>query len=70
MGNTNLPQFGAAHEENSRDTRRGAGQLTDAQREEVRAQDPIRIVAPNPKVTLEQALGGYTGTGHSPADAT
>ncbi len=70
MGNTNLPQFGAAHEENSRDTRSGAGQLTDAQQKEAPAPDPVRTVAPNPKVTLEQALGGYTGTGHSPADAT
>lgn len=70
MGNTNLPQFGAAHEENSLDTRSGAGQLTDAQKKEVRAHDPVRIVAPNPKVPLKQALGGYTGTGHSPAGAT
>ncbi|MEO8778858.1 MAG: hypothetical protein ABI389_09330 [Rhodanobacter sp.] len=70
MGNTNLPQSGAAHQENSLDTRRGAGQLTDAQQEEVRARGPVTIVAPNPKVTLAQALGGYTGTGHSPADAT
>lgn len=70
MGNASLLQVGAAHEENSSDTRSGAAQLTDAQKEEVRAQDPIRIVAPNPKVTLEQALGGYTGSGHSPAGAT
>ena len=70
MGNTNLPQSGATHEKNSLDTRSGAAQLTDEQREEARAQDSIRIVAPNPKVTLEQALGGYTGTGHSPAGAT
>jgi hypothetical protein len=70
MGNTNLPQFGAAHQENSLDTRSGAGQLTDAQQQQVRVPDPVRIVVPNPKVTLEQALAGYTGTGHSPAGAT
>ena len=70
MGNASFLPFRAAHEESSRDTHRGAAQLTDAQKEEVRAQDPVTIVAPNPKITLEQALGGYTGTGHSPMDAT
>jgi hypothetical protein len=34
MGNTNLPQFGAADTSNSRDTRSGADQLTDAQKKE------------------------------------
>jgi hypothetical protein len=33
MGNTNLPQFGAAGTDNSRDTLSGTGQLTDQQRE-------------------------------------
>ncbi|HZX72500.1 MAG TPA: hypothetical protein VFE77_16970 [Rhodanobacter sp.] len=70
MGNTNLPQAGAAHEKQSRDTLRGAEQLTDAQEQEAREQGPPRVVAPNPAVSLEQALGGYTGTGHSPAGAT
>ena len=32
MGNTNLPQFGAANTENSRDTRSGNDQLTDKQK--------------------------------------
>ncbi|HEV7123783.1 MAG TPA: hypothetical protein VGN24_10250 [Rhodanobacter sp.] len=70
MGNTNLPQFGAAHQDNSLDTRSGAGQLTEAQQREVRVPGPARTVVPNPAVTLEQALAGYTGTGHSPAGAT
>lgn len=70
MGNTNLPQFGAAHEKLSRDTLRGAGQLTDAQKSEVRGQGAARIVIPNPAVSPEHALGGYTDTGHSPAGAT
>ena len=70
MGNTNLPQFGAAHTANSLDTRSGAGQLTDARKEEDRAPEAVRTQVPNPAVTLEQALAGYTGTGHSPAGAT
>lgn len=70
MGNTNLPQFGAAHEKHSRDTLRGAEQLTDAQQEKVREQGPATIATPNPAVSLEHALAGYTGTGHSPAGAT
>ncbi|MEO7051544.1 MAG: hypothetical protein ABI128_07750 [Rhodanobacter sp.] len=70
MGNTNLPQFGAEHTANSLDTRSGAAQLTDVQREEDRTRGAIRTQVPNPAVTLEQALAGYTGTGHSPAGAT
>ncbi|MEO6799166.1 MAG: hypothetical protein ABI178_04455 [Rhodanobacter sp.] len=70
MGNTNLPQFGAAHEKESLDTLRGVEQLTDAQKKEAREQGPPPIVTPNPAVSIEQALGGYTGTGHSPAGAT
>jgi hypothetical protein len=70
MGNTNLPQFGAAHEKLGRDTLRGAGQLTEAQKKEIREEGPAGVAMPNPRVTPEHALGGYTGTGHSPAGAT
>ena len=34
MGNTNIPQFGAAGTENSRDTLSGTDQLTDEQRKQ------------------------------------
>lgn len=34
MGNTNLPQFGAAGTENSRDARSGRDQLTDEQKKQ------------------------------------
>jgi hypothetical protein len=70
MGNTNLPQAGAAHEKHSRDTLRGTEQLTDAQQQEARAQGPTSVATPNPEVSLEHALAGYTDTGHSPAGAT
>lgn len=70
MGNTNLPQAGAAHEQLSRDTLRGADQLTDAQKNEAREQEPARVATPNPAVSIEHALAGYTDTGHSPAGAT
>ena len=70
MGNDNLPQPSVVQQEGILETRLGAGHLTEAQQGDVRAPGPVTIVAPNPKVPLEQALGGYTGTGHSPADAT
>ncbi|WP_426702608.1 hypothetical protein ACPPVV_06295 [Rhodanobacter sp. Col0626] len=34
MGNTNIPQFGAANTKNSRDTRSGSDQLTDEQKKQ------------------------------------
>lgn len=37
MGNTNLPQFGAAGRDNSRDTLPGSEQLTDQQRRQHRS---------------------------------
>ena len=37
MGNTNLPQFGAAGTDNSRDTLSGTEQLTDRQRKQSRS---------------------------------
>ena len=37
MGNTNLPQFGAAGADNSRDTLSGSEQLTDQQRKQRRS---------------------------------
>jgi hypothetical protein len=37
MGNTNLPQFGAAGADNSRDTLSGSEQLTDQQRKQQRS---------------------------------
>jgi hypothetical protein len=39
MGNTNLPQFGAANTKNSRDTKAGDEQKTDEQKKEHKA-DP------------------------------
>jgi hypothetical protein len=40
MGNTNLPQAGAANTSNSRDTRSGSEQLTDEQRKRADERDP------------------------------
>ncbi len=42
MGNTNLPQAGAANLENGRDTLSGVNQLTDAQQREVRQSEAQR----------------------------
>lgn len=39
MGNTNIPQFGAAGADNSRDTRTGTDQLTDEQRKQAGKND-------------------------------
>ncbi|MGY3038782.1 hypothetical protein ACVWWQ_000369 [Rhodanobacter sp. TND4EL1] len=70
MGNTNLPQFGAKHQKNSRDTRSGVEQLTDKAREEQRQAPAKPVVPPNPAITPEEAIMGYVDTGHSPSDAT
>ncbi|MEO8808844.1 MAG: hypothetical protein ABI386_01180 [Rhodanobacter sp.] len=69
MGNTNLPQFGANDRKNSLDTRSGIAQLTTGQQEDA-VEEPAIISNPNPRITTEEALGGYTGTGHSPSGAT
>lgn len=46
MGNTNLPQFGAAGTENSRDTLSGEDQLTDQQRKKDRQDE--QGIGPSP----------------------
>lgn len=48
MGNTNLPQFGAAGTRNSRDTRSGTDQLTDEQKTQRDDADPEHGVGPAP----------------------
>jgi len=70
MGNTNLPQGGAAHEHNSRDTLSGAGQPTERQKKLARGKLPPEFVQPDPAVTPSQDILGYVDTGHSPPDAT
>lgn len=67
MGNTSLPQSGAAHEENSRDTLSGIQQLPDQLQKRA---EPVPVVPPNPLVTPAHAIIGYLDTGHSPSDAT
>ncbi|WEN14868.1 hypothetical protein PY254_16800 [Rhodanobacter sp. AS-Z3] len=84
MGNTDLPQAGAAHTENSRDTLSGEAQLTEQQR--VRAAEfhskrfrdgSIEEVAERDADHLRvghaddlAGLVGHVDTGHSPSDAT
>ncbi len=48
MGNTNLPQFGTADTENSRDTLVGANQLTEAQKEQREPERKQGNVGPSP----------------------
>jgi hypothetical protein len=48
MGNTNIPQFGAADTENSRDTRAGKDQLTDKQKKHEDEARKKRGVGPAP----------------------
>ncbi|EIL93216.1 MULTISPECIES: hypothetical protein [Rhodanobacter] len=77
MGNTNLPQAGAADTDNSRDTRSGNAQLTDRQRKEgdtgQELTPPDRPKDPPVKAGRDADMSAYTGhanTGHSPSDAT
>lgn len=70
MGNTNLPEFGAAHEKNSRDTRGGAAQLTDKEQKVLRSSPSPVFVLPNPLVAAEEAIIGTVDTGYSPSGAT
>lgn len=47
MGNTNIPQAGAAHEKNGRETLSGNDQLTDEQKKHTqRRPDPAAEVRP------------------------
>lgn len=48
MGNTNLPQFGAAGTSNSRDTRSGTDQLTDEEKKQRDDAGPKHGVGPAP----------------------
>lgn len=71
MGNTNIPQGGAANIENSRDTRTGTDQLTKEQKKKGTSQpSPKDQKPPDPAVSVDEALGGHVGSGHSPSDAT
>jgi len=84
MGNTQLPQAGAAGVENSRDTRRGVAQLTDEQSRATPPDDPVATpdettpadshAMPAPGAPLSprdrRTYEGYVDSGHSPADAT
>lgn len=77
MGNTNLPQAGAADTGNSRDTLGGADQLTERQRREgdngQELTPPDRPKDPPVKAGRDADMAAYTGhanTGHSPSDAT
>lgn len=67
MGNTNLPQSGAAHAENSRDTRSGIQQLPAGAHN---GTESVAVMPPNPLVTPAHAIIGYLDTGRSPSDAT
>lgn len=80
MGNTNLPQFGAAGTENSRDTLSGKAQLTEPQRNRANASERISGKSPAgssadnlPNANdpaNNPAFGGHANTGYSPSDAT
>lgn len=43
MGNTNLPQAGAAHTKNSRDTLSGGNQLTDQEKSQKNEQEDVGV---------------------------
>jgi hypothetical protein len=70
MGNTQLPQGGAADEKNGRATRSGLEQLTDDQQQDAHGKSPTEVKPPDPAVSLDEALTGYVDTGHSPPAAT
>ncbi|WP_426690034.1 hypothetical protein [Rhodanobacter ginsengiterrae] len=70
MGHTNLPQPGAAHQKNSRDTRSGVQQLDAEERREKSETPAPAVVPPDPAITPAQAIIGHVDTGHSPPDAT
>jgi hypothetical protein len=76
MGNTNLPQFGAADADNSRDTLSDDQQLTEEQKKQrakAAQQSPGGQGSAAGEESAEpshEALGGHADTGHSPSDAT
>lgn len=61
MGNTNIPQFGAAGTDNSRDTLTGTDQLTDEQRKQ--SGQPAGSTVPPPD-TVPPAPGQSRDTPH------
>jgi len=77
MGNTNLPQFGAAATDNSRDTLPGTEQLTDQQRRQASSADggteppPDSVPAPGPSRDATSQRGvdrnGEPAPGTAPA---
>lgn len=70
MSNTNLPQSGAAHENNSRSIRSGIAQLSDADQKKARLDSSVLVSPPNPAITPVEAIIGCVDTGHSPSGAT
>jgi hypothetical protein len=67
MGNTNIPQGGAAHTHNSRDTLTGEEQLTDEQKQQRSAQKNDAGVGPSPS-RPKNAPERVPGQSRAPAD--
>lgn len=69
MGNTNIPQAGAAHEKNGRETLSGIDQLTDEQKRQLHRQSRVDPQTPDPRARVDETVKRPAATDRPAADA-